>query len=103
MSDHNDAALMRKIREPFASANDGNAAMEAFLDDVAAARDKHRISEVYLALSFPYVAEGEETRGIAVWGCGDEMRHEQMAAYAFGTAQADRRVSVNKMITRLAK
>lgn len=99
-----DAALNRQMREPFPTPDEANAAMEAFLDDVAGARKKHRVSDVYLVVAFNYLAtDGEETRGMACWGCGDGMRHEQMAAYALGTTQADRRQIVDKLISRAAK
>jgi len=94
----NDPENYRKMCEPFASANEANAALEAFFADVRAARKKHRIANVLmvaeLRVNYPETGEGSAM----VHGFnGDVLMAVPLAAFAYGKTQEEQRQLINNL------
>jgi len=100
MSDWNpDPKLYRQLSLPYPSQAEASAALSAFYEDVRIAREKHKIANVYLAVSANWLdAEGEESAAYSTGGFGDQMEHEAMCAYALGTIQTERQARIAKLL-----
>lgn len=89
----------REMSVPFFGPEAANLALEAFYDDVRAARQKHRIADVLTVVSVNVIYdEGGEGAALSHSHNGDPMKAESMAAYVFGREQADRKAWLNKLV-----
>lgn len=96
----NDPENYRRMAEPFASPQEANAALDAFFDDVRAARQKHRIADVLTVTMFTVrYADGEEGAALAHCHNGEVLKAESMAAYALGSEQQRHREAINKFVS----
>lgn len=89
MSDTSNPKLFRELNEPFESAEEMNAAFDAFQADLSAAREKHGIPNVYCVLCFSVVQDGEEVESMTSVSYGDSLRRQPMTAWAYGRESAD--------------
>ena len=93
--------LFREMSEPFNGAEEANVAVQAFCDDVKAAREKHRIANVVVGLSVNVIYEnGEEGIGGSSMNMGDLMQAQLIAATLLGQYQAECRQAVTTAISR---
>lgn len=97
MKQKNDPALYRRMCEPFASAEEANAALTAFYDELRALREKHRIADVHVTWSVNVVFPDGETPSIGGAHIGDPAKAESMAAWAFGFETADTRAQIERI------
>lgn len=88
----------REMSEPFASSEEANTALQAFFDEVAEARIKHKITDVLLVVSCIAVTAEGEAAFVTHAHFGDEFKVESMAAYAFGRASADREATTAQLL-----
>lgn len=94
-----DPATYRKMQEPFGSPETANAALQAFFDDVKAARVKHHIADVLLVINVNVVYPSGEGQALTCSMIGDELRGEPMAAYAHGAMAAEHREMMNTLLS----
>lgn len=93
--------LYRKMSEPFSGADEANAAVKAFFDDVEAAREKHRIADVVVGVNIKVIYnDGEEGIGGSMMNLGDIMQAQLIAAMLLGQYQAECRQMIAKAINR---
>src|SRR5262249_32731030 len=72
--------------EPFATREEANAAIDAFFDDVKAAREKHRIANAHLVVQVLAADQGPgRNRLFALYHLGSSTEALHMAAYAYAT------------------
>ena len=92
-------ARYRELSEPFKNAEEANKAIQAFYEEVKAARIKHRIKDVHLVMGIGGLnASGTEGEMILSAHIGSEDRQESMLAYAFGVAQAERQQRIAEFL-----
>ena len=87
-----DPALYREMSVPHESADTANAAVQAFAEDVAAARKKHRIRDVLVVAQLGVTCGETEKDAATSFSFGDQGRIVELAAYAYGAeteAQAE--------------
>jgi hypothetical protein len=90
-----DPEQYQKCAVPFATADEANAAIHAFWDEVYELRCKHNIANV----SFVILDEIAGSGSFFIYNhIGDQMTAESMAAWMFGQASADRQDLVRKMV-----
>lgn len=95
----NNPETYRAMSEPFLTPEEANAALQAFIEDVRAARLKHHIADVTLvAQSNLLYADGNEARALSHVHIGAVQESEGMLARALGEAQAERREAINKLL-----
>jgi len=95
-----DPANYRKLSEPFASAAEANAAIQAFWSEFYELRNKHRIADAMVVVQTSYVADdGGEAVGVMSMHAGDWIHRESMAAFAYGQAVSDRQQQIGKMLS----
>jgi hypothetical protein len=98
MSDKKNPKLWREMQEPHESAEAVNAAVDAFLDDVGKAREKHRIADVLTCATLRYVDEtGEEVEAMLSHHYGDFTHAEGLAAYSYGRIAQQRQEMIAKL------
>jgi len=89
----------RRMSEAFASPAEADAALEAFSEDVRAARQKHRIADVLVAVCVNIKYEdGHEGQAFSMSQHGSVLVAEPLAAYAYGRAVEQRRESIGKLL-----
>lgn len=74
-----------RCQEPHESQEASDAALDAFLDDVSAAREKHRIAEVVILTGTIFPGEDGNPQlfaGMSRFGSDEKMA--EMIAYAYG-------------------
>lgn len=100
MSDEyiSDPENYEKMSVPFATEKECAAAMQAFLDDIWAARQKHRIANVNVVLGVR--VEGDDKARVGSNFMGDSSLQEALTAFAFGKARKARK-QYDKMIDAL--
>lgn len=89
----------RKMSEPFASADEANAALKEFMAGVRELRKKHRIADVLTVVAVNAKYESGEGRAITHGFNGNSQNAEGMAAYAYGQESADRREWMNRLMS----
>jgi hypothetical protein len=101
------ARLYRELSQPFESVEKVNEAVEAFMGELRALREKHKIQDVHIVIAGTCLGadvdeEGkrEEFPWMLTAHHGDQLKAESMAAYAFGRAAADRQEFVGKQTSR---
>jgi hypothetical protein len=99
----NDPKKYREMSVPFATTEEANAALNAFFEDVKAAREKHRISDVVVLCEISHKIDDEEVRGGAFTSLGDRARVIIMLAREFGAEQARHEAAVAGVIARARK
>lgn len=96
-----DGKLYRELSEPFESPDEANAAIEAFIKDLAEIRKKHGLRDVLCVISSACTyPDGEEADFIMSYQLGDEAKGVLLAAWIYGEAQAEHREMVNKASSR---
>lgn len=98
----NDPANYRALSLPFASPAEANDALEAFLEDVSLARQKHRIRDVLTIASLSVSYQTGEGDAITLRHVGDTLRAVSMAAYAYGVELAQSRETLNRLMANTA-
>lgn len=92
--------LYRRMSEPFASAEEATAAINAFFDDLAALREKHRIADVHvIAKTNAIETDGEEHVSISRYHLGDALHAESMCAYAYGAETQARKALITSLLS----
>jgi hypothetical protein len=96
--------LYRELNQPFASPDELDAAIKAFLADVMEARKRHRILNIVMMLQCPVMTDAEIEMMMGTDACyGDAGQWEAMAARMLGAIQADRQRTIAEMITGAVK
>ena len=96
--------LYRKLNQPFASPDELDAAIKAFLADVMEARKRHRILNIVMMIQCPVMSDAETETMMGTDACyGDAGQWEAMAARMLGAIQADRQRTIAEMITGAVK
>lgn len=91
--------LFRRMAEPFPNVEAANVAVEAFWDEFAALREKHKVTNVYVIVESPYLADDGEETGMCLCGMiGDSQKSEAMTAYAFGRESAKRQENISRIV-----
>ncbi len=100
MTNIDDPSNYLALCAPFANADEANAALTAFYEDVRAARNKHRIADVLVVTSTNVNYKDAPGFGVAICFShnGDSMKAEGMAAYAYGQSQAEHREAMNLLL-----
>ncbi len=98
-----DPANYRKMSEPHASADAANDAIKAFYDDVEAARKKHRIRDVVVAVKVATMYGDEEGTAVTGFSFGSSVETVGLAAYAYGKEQAALREEHNRLLAGKAR
>lgn len=81
----------RMCSEPFADSDEADAAIRAFVDEIEAARVKHRIADLsYVIQDSMKTDSGEPGMFIITGHQGDSLKREAMLAYALGQCQKER-------------
>lgn len=99
----NDPANYAKMSEPFESKDKANQALQAFADEVSAARKRHGIANVIIIIKDSCLYDGEPGDFLNLMQLGSSQEHEAMAAYAFGAIQAERRANINRILRDASK
>lgn len=90
-----DEARYRKCAEPFATQDEAEAALKAFLDGVEALREECRIASVAVVVK----DSSEDTGTFMIDGFwGNSIEQETILAWAFGKAQAERQQRIMELI-----
>jgi hypothetical protein len=87
VSTTHDPKLYREMSAPFDNGDDANAALQAFYEDVGAARKKHRISDVVVLCEIAHMLDGSEVRGSSSTMIGHSFNHLPMLAREYGAAR----------------
>ena len=96
--------LYRELNQPFASPDELDAAIKAFLADVMEARKRHRILNIVMMMQCPVMTDAETETMMGTDACyGDAGQWEAMAARMLGAIQADRQRTIAEMITGALK
>lgn len=90
----------RELSEPFASSEEADAAIKAFMDDVEQSRVKHKVRDVYLVIGGSAMYESGEGEFITRGLFGDEGKAEMMAAWALGHESACRQERITGVLER---
>lgn len=97
-------ALYRKLSEPFASSEAVNEAFVAFIEELRALREKHKLADVHVIVSGNMLArDGEEIPYIVTGHQGDTHKIEAMCAYSQGLAAADRQQETGRLMSQAIK
>lgn len=94
-----DPGTYRAMSVPFESADEANAAIQAFFADLREIRTKHRMRDIHVVgITCVKYADGNE--GDAMWSLqiGDSSKAESMLAYALGREQAEHREHIAKLL-----
>lgn len=92
MKTTNDPENYRKMSVPFDGPDAANDAVRAFYAEVEAARNRHRIADVAVAIALNVKYEsGQEGIAMTHAAFGDCFKTESLLAYALGVEQADGR------------
>jgi hypothetical protein len=84
-------ALFRRLSEPYASMEAADEAIQTFLDEMGALREKHKIPNILTVIGGSAIAaDGDESEFLLPHMYGDAMRMESFAAYAYGAAATAR-------------
>lgn len=90
-----DPTQYQKASTPFATAEEANAAIQAFWDAAYELRCKHNIANISFVIQDEIAGSGTF---FAYNHMGDQMRGESMAAWMFGQASAERQNLVREMV-----
>lgn len=93
-------ARYRELSQPFDSAAAAEAACDAFLADVEAARVKHRIADASVIAMVPYVSDQDEASLIGSAHFGDSLKRHVLAAYLLGAAEVEHREMIARLRSR---
>jgi hypothetical protein len=96
----NDPDQYRKCSEPFATAEEANAAVQAFWEEAYELRVKHNLANVSFVIGDSIAESGE------FFVCnhiGTSIMWEGMAALMYGQASAARQASVRAMLSEGAR
>jgi hypothetical protein len=98
-------ARYRALSAPFASTKEAGEAIDAFWSDVKAARIKHRIPDVLVALAVNGLNEdGKEGRMMVSCAMGGGPYEEEvLAAFALGRAQLQRQEETSRLLSKSLK
>ena len=100
MTVKHDPANYRAMCEPHASQEASQDAVNAFFDDVAAARKAHRIKDVVLLVECNVIlSDGQEGVVTAASHCGAFENNLPMLARAYGAARA----ALNNLLDTVAR
>ena len=101
MKETHDPEKYRAMSVPFATADEGNAAMFAFFEDMQALREKHRIANVLVVVKFNVTYQAGEASAASKAFIGDVHEEEAIGAWALGEIQAERRERINRLASRV--
>lgn len=100
----NDPSNYRKIREPFATSAEADAAVDAFQAGLKKLRDECRIAEVFCIVEAPYLTDdGSETSAMARLHHGDQLKAVILASYGYGIETAAHDSLVEKVLATARK
>ncbi len=90
-----DPKLFREMSEPFESASEADAAINAFFDELGELRKRHGFPNVYVIVGGSIVADsGDEHEFVSTLHYGNGLQAEPLTAYAFGKEQARREQAI---------
>jgi hypothetical protein len=94
----------RELSKPFDGPEAANKALAAFQDELYELRNKHRIANFYWVAKIPLKYEdGDEGEQFVVAHYGDELKREEMAAFAFGYESSHRQERIAKLLKHATK
>lgn len=89
----------RKMSIPYASADEANKELEAFMEGVETLRNSCRVADVHVIVRVNMInADGEEGAAMASAHFGDSTNAEMMCAWSFGKETANRKALIDKML-----
>ena len=97
-----DPSKYREISKPFVDGNEANQAITQFVNDVQAAREKHRIPDVVILCEISHLLDEVEVRGHSSASFGDSSKTLTMIARAYGSEQT-KHEQMLQVITSLAR
>jgi hypothetical protein len=92
----NDPEKYRRLSAP-RSADETNAALEAFFKDLGDLREKHGLPDVITVVGVNVQYDSGVGNAVSWSQYGAAQKAETLLAYAFGQAQAERRELVNRL------
>lgn len=85
----------RELSQPHASPAVLDESLQAFFDEVSAARERHKLANVFLIVKTPVMdSTQKEVEMGSTLRLGDSFRMIELVAWAFGKEQADQREMV---------
>lgn len=100
----NDPATHRAMLEPHTDKGSLDTSLQAFWEDVAAARKKHRIAQVYIVIEgLALDDDGAEGRYIINGHFGSSESSETLAAYGYGHEVALRQERMANLLSKTIK
>jgi hypothetical protein len=95
----NDPVLFRKLDNPFDSEESANRAIESFYEGVRELRQKFKLPNVAIVIECGVMRESmREGRAFSWAQMGDTQKSEDLLAYGFGQAVAERKEMVAKLL-----
>jgi hypothetical protein len=94
-SEIHDADMYHECSKPFESGAVANKAAQSFFNEVYRARCRHRIADVHVVIRDQVV---KDQTVMTDFHCGSAAHSEQMTAWAFGRAQAERQAAIARMV-----
>jgi len=103
MPTRHDPSTYRRLSEPFPSPDACNAAIDAFMEEVGAARVRHGIRDVLVIVAGSVTYPDGEAEYMTSGGMGDSTRQPVLAAHALGMAEAEARERLNLTRSRAGR
>lgn len=88
-----------KCSEPFADSDAANAAIEAFLADVSASRERHSVADVEVLVKDSYLDGDEVSAFMSTAHFGSQLEREAMLAYGLGQCQKAREQLIGSLLS----
>ncbi len=92
--------LFRELNVPFESQDHANEALRGFLDDVRAAREKHKIANVCTIVQIDMKTESGIVPGFSSGFLGDLTMQLPIAARYYGQCQAEHRQIIDRALSQ---
>lgn len=97
-----DADNYHKLNQPFESADDANAALEAFWEEFYALRNKYKIPDVLVVFRLMCrTKDGDVAELFGSLNAGSEMYAESLAAWGYGRESAQRQERMARIISQV--
>lgn len=90
--------LFREMSVPYESIEAANAALQAFQDDLAELRKKHKIPTLLCLLHVTWLDDEDEGGAMTSCGFGDMQLFEVMSAWSLGEQAAERQQATAKLM-----
>ncbi len=97
MKSHNDPGHYEEMSNPFASGKIADEAINGFLDEVHAARDKYKLADVHVLVMVPITKNKKIIHGISYAHFGYELNAAQMCEWGLSKALQKQREVILKL------